>query len=145
MPSYTNHLLVNFGLALILLFFYQKNPFLTDIQLGLSLLGYFIGTVILSPDIDSKKSIPSKKCGIACKPLTIMSRHRGLNHHWLYGTLLRVLYVVMIISFLLAFAYGLPSVGEFINVLLAYKSEMLSIIGGIFISNLFHILADTIF
>ena len=144
MPNYINHILTNFALALIILFFYQKNPFLTDTQLALSLLGYFIGTVILSPDVDSKKSKASQKCGIICKPLTIMSKHRGMNHHWLYGTLLRILYIIMIVSFILAIAYGLPVVSDFINILLKYKLEMLSVAGGIFISNLFHIVLDTI-
>ncbi len=145
MPSYLNHILSNFALALILLFFYQKNPFLTDTQLGLSLLGYFIGTVILSPDIDSKKSKASQKCGIICKPLTAMSKHRGLNHHWLYGTLLRVLYIIMIVSFILAIINGIPSVTIFINILLDYKLEMLAIVGGVFVANFFHIITDTIF
>lgn len=145
MPSYLNHILTNFALALILLFFYQKNPFLTDTQLGLSLFGYFLGTVVLSPDLDSPKSKPSQKCGIICKPLTIMSKHRGLNHHWLIGTVLRILYIVMIISFLLAIVYGLPSVMDFFVILLEYKLEMLATVGGVFVANLFHYFADVVF
>lgn len=144
MPNYTNHILANFAIVLILLFFYQKNPFLNDTQLILLIVGYFFGTVVLTPDLDLKKSEPSRRCGIACKPLTMVSRHRGLQHHWLYGIVIRILYVIMLISFLLAIVYGVPAVNDFLNILLKYKIELLSVSLGIFISNLLHIILDSI-
>jgi uncharacterized metal-binding protein len=144
MPSYTNHILVNFALALILLFFYQTHPFLTYTQLALMMFGYFIGTTILSPDLDIKNSHASQKCGAFCKPLTMSSKHRGMQHHPIYGTLIRIFYIILVVSVLLLLFYGLPSVSAFLVILWTYKLEIFAISGGVFLANLFHILLDAV-
>lgn len=144
MPSYLNHVLTNFALALILLFFYQKNPFLTDTQLGVFLISYFVGSIVITPDIDTR-SQASKKCGIFCVPYRWFFTHRGISHNWIYGVVTRIVYVMLIIVFFIALIYGLPKISIFINILFSYKLEILSIVLGLFLSNLFHIMADAIF
>lgn len=143
MPHYLNHIITNFALALILLFFYQKNPFLTDTQLGLLLFGYFLGTVILTPDIDTR-SEASRRCGVVCRPYRWFFTHRGISHHPVIGILSRIIYVLLITIFFIVIIYGIHTVISFIDVLIQYKLEMLSVIIGLFISNLFHILLDNI-
>lgn len=145
MPKYTSHILFNFSLLIILFIIYQRYSFpLTEQQLILFLLSYFIGTVYLTPDIDTR-SEASRRCGISCTPYRWFFTHRGISHHWLYGILTRIIYVLLIIGLLIFFISGLPEINTFINTLLSYKIEMLFIITGLFLSNLFHIILDTIF
>ncbi|MDD5453965.1 MAG: DUF2227 family putative metal-binding protein [Candidatus Ratteibacteria bacterium] len=145
MPSYTNHLIANFAAALILLFFYQKNPFLTDTQLGIAIFGYFLGTIVLNPDLDSAKSKPAQKCGIICKPYTMMSKHRGTSHHWLWGTVTRIMYILLIIGLLTGLAFVLKLPIPDITFILTHPFEILMLIVGIFIANVLHTATDAIF
>lgn len=145
MPSYTNHLIANFAAALAILLLYQKTPFLTDTQLGAALFGYFLGTIVLNPDLDSAKSKPAQKCGIICKPYTMMSKHRGISHHWLWGTVTRILYVLVIIGLLTGMVFVLKLPLPDITIIITHPVELLMIVLGIFIANVLHTIIDALF
>ncbi len=127
------------------------NPFLTNIQLALALVGYFIGSCILTPDLDSRKSKPSQLGGIIFKPYTILSTHRRLSHDTLIGTFLRIIYIslLVIVLIILYKAIFLNSINfnnfELILLLIKdYWKEILSAITGLFISNMLHIIIDAL-
>lgn len=125
---------------------YVQHPILTTFQLILFITGFFIGTVYLSPDMDTK-SEPSRRCGIACTPYRKLFTHRGISHHWLWGTATRIIYVLLLIgllSGLIFVLYPSTSVPD-ITVILSHPFEILMFILGLFISNVLHTITDILF
>ncbi len=142
MPNYSSHLIFNFFLLILIVPLYlQLEPFLTPIQLYIFLLFYFIGSAYLTPDMDTK-SEAQQRCGIFCFPYRKASKHRGASHHWLLGTLSRIIYILLIISLFILIIYGRDGIYSFINALILYKKEMVIASSGMFLSNLFHIILD---
>ncbi len=145
MPSYSSHLIVNFlGLSTFLLLL-LRYPILTLVQAGAFVVGYFAGTVFLSPDIDTK-SEASKRCGLLCYPYRKLSKHRGLSHHWFWGSITRVTYLFIIISLVIIIlrVWSSESMGVVLQYIMIYKLEIALIFVGLFVSNLFHILLDKV-
>ena len=123
---------------------YVQHPFLTTIQLSLFIIGFFIGTVLLSPDIDLK-SEPARRCGIACTPYRKIFSHRGISHHWLWGTVTRILYVIVIIGVLAGLVSILNLPLPDITIVLKHPFEILMVVVGLFLSNLLHTITDRFF
>ncbi len=74
--------------------------------------GYVVGTFLLSPDIDLPGSKPSKRWSVLrCiwLPYQSVSRHRGLSHIPVIGSLLRLLYLVCAVLFLYFTLLGVVS------------------------------------
>lgn len=138
--NYVNHVIINFALALICLFFYQQSPFLTNSQLGALIFSYFIGTTILSPDIDIRNSEPIQRCGFICKPYAMMSNHRGRTHQW-WGFILIIFYLVIVFSIIILLIKS-SLLTVFYQKLILYKIEVLFGMFGLFLANLFHIVVD---
>jgi len=144
MPNYSSHLILNFFLLAVGFVLYVQYPFLTPIQLAIFILGYFIGTVFVSPDLDTKSSA-ARRCGVLCTPYRKMFTHRGISHHWLWGTVTRIIYVLIVIGFFAGLVYVLKLPLPDITIILTHPLELLLLIQGIFISNLLHTVIDTIF
>ncbi len=75
-------------------------------------VGYLVGTFFLSPDIDLPNSKPSKRWSLLrCiwYPYQSFSKHRGLSHLPVIGSLLRLLYLVMVALFLYFVLLGVVS------------------------------------
>ncbi len=146
MPNYTGHLILNFMALSTLYILYVQHPFLTTIQLSLFIIGFFIGTVLLTPDIDLK-SEPARRCGIACTPYRKIFSHRGFSHHWFWGTITRVIYVLIIIGLLagLVFILKLPLPLPDTTVVLTHPFEILMVVAGLFLANVLHTVVDAIF
>jgi len=75
--------------------------------------GYIVGTFLLSPDLDLKNSRPSKRWGqLRCLwlPYQSFSRHRGLSHVPVVGSILRLLYITFIVLFLYFVLLGIVSI-----------------------------------
>ena len=137
-------MILNFMALSALYILYVQHPFLTTIQLSLFIIGFFIGTVLLSPDIDLK-SEPARRCGIACTPYRKIFSHRGISHHWLWGTVTRIIYVLVIIGLLTGLVFALKLPLPDITVVLKHPFELFMIVLGLFISNLLHTVIDAIF
>ncbi len=63
--------------------------------------GWLIATFIFSPDTDT---MPKKRTGplqFFLYPYSLMFKHRGLSHSFLWGTLIRVLYGVILFGIIL--------------------------------------------
>jgi len=91
------HDLVNLTALPLFLYFIPKEFYLPFSA------GYVFGTFFLSPDIDLPGSRPSRRWSILrCiwTPYQILSRHRGLSHLPLIGSLLRLIYLICALLFL---------------------------------------------
>ena len=65
--------------------------------------GYLVGTFLLSPDIDMPTSNPSKRWSLLrfiWYPYQKFSKHRGLSHVPVIGSLLRLFYITAVVVFL---------------------------------------------
>jgi uncharacterized metal-binding protein len=76
-------------------------------------LGYVAGTFLLSPDLDLPRSRPSRRWRCLrwfWLPYQTLSRHRGVSHTPLLGTVLRLTYMVLAVLFLYFTLVGFVSV-----------------------------------
>ena len=118
------------------------------------LLGMLVGAVYMDPDNDHWLSEPIQNWGafrFIWKRYADKAPHRGndsndwgMSHHWLLGTIFRVLYLLPIFIGLtvLRYAFWDNSWGRFeIDFLIHWKIG-LQFIRGIWISDLLHIWAD---
>lgn len=140
--KYTNHIIFNFLVLILLIILYQTNPILTQPQLIIFLLSYFLGTILITPDLDTNSN-PSNKLGLLIYPYKRIFNHRGLAHSWLCGTFTRIIYFFILFLIIFIIFFGSKPLPEIITLLVNYKLELLSATAGLFISNLFHIIADT--
>jgi uncharacterized metal-binding protein len=75
-------------------------------------IGYVLGTFLLSPDLDLRHSKPSKRwkaLKILWRPYQKKSKHRGISHIPILGTLTRLLYIFLLITALYYLLYFLLS------------------------------------
>ena len=149
MPNYSSHLIFNFIILAILFILYQLagSP-LTTPQLALFLLFYTLGSVILTPDLDSK-SEALRRCGVACMPYRKLFKHRGTSHHPLWGVASRILYVALLALIILwaggALGWRFEIDGGSALAFIYLHVKEIGIAGaGLFLSNMLHIVLDKI-
>lgn len=149
MPKYSSHLIFNFIILILFFILYQlAGAPLTTLQLVLFLIFYALGSIILTPDLDSK-SEASRRCGVVCAPYRKLFKHRGTSHHPIYGVASRILYVALIAIIILwlvwVFVWQFKIDG---GAMLAFMHLHVKEIGiastGLFTANLLHILLDKI-
>lgn len=143
MPGYSSHLIINFLFLSGLYILYVQHPFLTTVQLAIFIFSFFVGTVVLTPDLDVK-SEAAKRCGIVCVPYRKIFRHRKLSHHWLWGVVTRILYVLILLIVTGAVVWALKVQLPEMLWVLRYPFESFLLIAGLFIANLLHIISDMI-
>ncbi len=122
--------------------------------------GYLVGTFFLSPDIDLPNSKPTRRWKLLrCLwiPYQSLSRHRGISHMPVIGSLLRLAYLIFIVIFAYFVLIGVLSVFdksfsmvlasfnpfEFLNELFR-SEESLYFVAGIVCADIVHILFDGI-
>lgn len=118
------------------------------------LAGMLFGAVYMDPDNDHWLSEPIQNWGafrFIWKPYADKAPHRGndgndwgMSHHWILGTIFRVLYLLPVFVGLTLVRYALQdnSWGRFEIDFLIYWKAGLQFIRGIWISDLLHIWAD---
>ncbi len=136
------------------LYFLPKETYISFI------LGYIIGTFFLSPDIDLKHSKPTKRwklLRILWYPYQKKSKHRGLSHTPIFGTFIRLFYIMFVFTVIYIILYlifsnywkeGLELL-QSINPLAlieghAYKEWVFYFVLGLLASELMHIVADVL-
>lgn len=145
MPDDTMHIIFNFIVLSIIFIVYQYfNQHIEILRLTLFVIAYIIGTIVLNPDLDSARSRPSQRGGILLRPYTMMSKHRGHSHDVFTGTLLRIIYIVILLLLIIWMFFGFPQIRDFFIIGWKYKIELFFAVLGLFLSNLFHILLDSI-
>ena len=123
-------------------------------------LGYLAGTFFLSPDLDLKHSKPSKRwkfLKIVWYPYQKKSKHRGISHLPIFGTFIKLLYILIVLTilyyliYLVAFLYwkeGLETLSKvsplFLIEGLAQKESAFYMLLGVLASEIMHIIADVL-
>ncbi len=122
--------------------------------------GYLVGTFLLSPDVDLPNSKPTRRWSfLRCVwyPYQSLSQHRGISHVPVIGSLLRLLYLILLIIFLYFVLIGMVSVLDrslalaltgfnpfsYLNELFR-SEESLYFVAGIVCADIVHIVLDGI-
>jgi len=122
--------------------------------------GYIVGTFFLSPDVDLPNSRPSRRWSfLRCLwfPYQSITQHRGVSHVPVIGSLLRLLYLVLVVSFIYFVVIGIVSVLDrglaialtgfnpfaYLNELFR-SEESLFFVAGIICADVVHIVLDGI-
>jgi uncharacterized metal-binding protein len=148
-----SHDMINMLLVPVPLYFIPKEFYLPFT------LGYLIGTFFLSPDLDLKHSKPSKRWGyfrVIWLPYQKKSKHRGLSHIPILGTLLRLFYLNLLAFILYFVVLGMLSQISLDKALfsfdfagfwekLASSPASFYFLLGLFVSEVFHVLLDVVF
>lgn len=135
MPAYRTHIAINLTLGLPLALAALKYSAALQPSELVAFTGAFIyGTFFLHPDLDIAHKIkPFSLKGLLTlpfRPYSWLFRHRGISHMPVIGTLTRVLWIAG-----LCYLFSIPF---FTTPLIWFM------IGGLAISDLFHILLDQI-
>jgi len=110
---------------------------------------YLFGTFFMSPDMDLDRCRPSSNWGILrflWHPYARIFKHRGLSHVPIFGTLTRVLYLLMvagIVVLIVRFAFGLR-----VSLPALERTDLglvLALGTGLCLSDLLHIAVDWLF
>ncbi|SNZ13665.1 metal-binding protein [Hydrogenobacter hydrogenophilus] len=147
-----SHDMINMLLMPIPLYFIPKEFYLPFT------LGYIIGTFFLSPDLDLRHSKPSKRWGylkVVWLPYQKKSKHRGISHIPILGTIIRLFYLNFLIFILYFVIVGMLSQinldkailsFDFVGFLekLASSPASLYFLLGLFLSEVFHVLLDVV-
>ncbi len=120
--------------------------------------GYLVGTFLLSPDLDLPRSKPSKRwktLRLIWRPYQALSKHRGVSHVPLLGTLVRLAYFSLMLLFFYFVLLGIsskyaPELKEFLLSLdpleffseLAQREWFFYFVLGVVLSEIFHVLLD---
>ena len=122
-------------------------------------VGYFLGTFLLSPDIDLSFSKPARRWKLLrfiWLPFWVLSRHRGITHVPVLGSLVKLFYLGFLLVFLYFVILGFFSLINFtpkaylnfnpINFLEDFlRSEAgFYLVLGVVLADLFHIALDFI-
>ena len=116
-PSGRVHNLINIavytGLAAGALYLtQQKGVVITPAQGLYFSLGYGVGTLLLSPDLDlAEGNVDSKRrwglLGFLWVPYGVLFSHRGLSHTWILGPLTRLLYLGLMVTLMWGLVHAL--------------------------------------
>lgn len=146
MPKDAAHTLFNFiVLIAILIILLCLRIYIPTVQMVLFTLSFIVGTVVLNPDLDTK-SKAAKRCGIICGPYRMLTKHRGISHHPLWGVAARIAYF-MVILLIAVWLFGLlttKNINAFMPLLIEHPYELLASGAGLFTANILHIMLDKI-
>ena len=121
-------------------------------------IGYLVGTFLLSPDIDLPNSRPTRRWSfLRClwAPYQSVSKHRGISHLPVVGSLTRLAYLVGVVLFLYFVLLGIVSTldrgfalllanfnpFEFLNDLFR-SEESLYFVAGVICADVVHTMLD---
>ncbi|MGK5087887.1 metal-binding protein [Bdellovibrionota bacterium FG-2] len=129
-------------------------------------IGFVFATFLFSPDLDTEYSGPSQRwklLSVFWRPYRRLFPHRSLSHSVVFGSFTRIIYLSLLCSFGL-FSYSFltqitgdaplnravasatsMSVSWFVHSWHAFMSQwnlVVSFVGGIWVSDLIHLLAD---
>lgn len=148
MSDYRTHTKVNLFIGLPILTaaaILLLHPPLTLLLLGLGTFVY--GTLFMSPDVDlayqTKLASVRGILSIPFRTYAMVFRHRGLSHSFFFGTLTRVLWLLMYVVIGLYIAYQIfPGKTDFLRFFLRYKPYLIWGFSGLFLADICHLLMD---
>ena len=148
MPNFNTHKIVNFIVFILITLFLFYYNFLNYLY-PLFFLGYYIGTIYITPDLDINSKPSNSKIWWIYKKL---SNHRGKTHSLIYGFLFPIIYLLFfIIGIVYIVGIAIKDSDLFINFI---KNSLILIninyiyiivfLTGILTANGIHILLDKI-
>lgn len=141
--KYTGHVIFNFLILSIFLIIHQDIHILNTQQLLLFVIGFSVGTIYLTPDLDIN-SEASNKSGLLFLPIRKLTTHRGIIHKWFIGSSIIILYVLFIITILIYAIFGVDGINEFMLQVIKYNKEIIILIIGVVTANILHVFLDKI-
>ncbi len=155
MPKAKTHNKVNFVLlAIILSTIYFVPPvkvyiykYATNITVAVFVVSYIFSNYYLSPDLDLKSNACLKRWGpfkIVWRPYSWLFDHRKISHSLLFGTLTRILYLLIAGIFIL-YILDIVALLKFDwRIILQEKYYFIAIISGLYLPGVFHSITDRI-
>ncbi|MFZ2410294.1 MAG: DUF2227 family putative metal-binding protein [Candidatus Methanoperedens sp.] len=143
MPGYNVHRLFNYAIFIaIIILVYAWNISIINLKNFLAFgAGYYTGTVLLTPDMDTESTAIKKwgKLKILVLPYMWLFVHRKSSHNIVYGAVVRILYIgiIILVGYYLLFK-SLPVETIFSSV------YVFIFLIGIIIANALHILLDAL-
>ncbi len=144
MPSYKTHLIFNlFVFSLLSYFLARANIGLT--YMLIIFVGFLTGTFWITPDLDVY-STPYRRFPILWFIYAFFAKHRGNSHRVIIGTLVQLLYLLILIVIVFAIAgkmdilYGLYDYAKLVNPIVYILT-----IGSLIFANFLHILLDWLY
>ncbi len=166
-PSGRVHNLINLavyaGLSAAAIYFtQQQGVVITPLQALSFSLGYGVGTLLLSPDLDlAEGNVDSKRrwgpLGFLWVPYGRLFSHRGLSHTWLLGPMTRLVYLALIVALVWGLLIAVVSLGlipahllppALLHPRLPLTHQVLGfkltypLLGGYYLSQWLHLIAD---
>ncbi|MBO9129970.1 metal-binding protein [Bacillus sp. 165] len=147
MPSGKTHTKLNLialPVIIVLLFSYgyTSKSFLLFFTIG-----FIIGTYFLSPDLDIR-SASYRKWGlfrIIWYPYQVIMPHRSfLTHTFIIGDLIRLLYLLFVLSPILYFANKTVLNSELVSIVESNKTLIFNFVTGVMSASAVHIIADVL-
>lgn len=120
----------------------------TPMQAATFATGFFVGTLLLSPDLDlAEGRVNSKRAwgplGFLWVPYGRLFSHRGLSHSWLVGPLTRLVYLALLVLLVVGvIKYALPGVALPAVPQPISLKVVLPILAGYYLSQWLHLIAD---
>ena len=148
MASGKTHDLINLIALPPIVYYFQPEDFIPFVA------GYLVGTFLLSPDNDLYHSKPVKRwkfLRFIWYPLTRFSKHRGLSHIPIVGSIIRlgylalIIYIFYMLAFLLLKQIGLsflPSLGKEDLEKIIFNIHFISFFLGLVCAEIIHVLVD---
>ncbi len=143
MPGYNTHRLFNYLVFFIItLFMFYEKFFMLDLSKVITLiLGFYIGTEFITPDLDTNSTAYKKwgKLRFLILPYKWLFKHRGSSHSIILGALVRILYItfLLLVSYFFIFK-SFPLEMTF------YFEYILIFIIGVACANALHVILDEI-
>lgn len=102
------------------------DPLLNEETLTLLTVSYFVGTFLVTPDLDLAENRVRAKdhwgvFGLLWVPYGEMFKHRGLSHTWIVGPLTRLLYLAAVA---LALSWGVSALAGYLGYTLCIRTEI---------------------
>jgi uncharacterized metal-binding protein len=168
-PKYGIHTTINLliGLPFCYCGFFQQQRVPCELVVT-STVSFIVGTLLLSPDLDLRQSIPTKNWGIL-KVIWVgyhrMFKHRGKSHSLLFSCVTKLIYLLVVTLTLMSsvvVAINLyrhnPSVAALVTakeellegsrgvleLIIEYKNYILATLTGIVASDWIHIVTDRV-
>lgn len=143
MPGYNVHRLFNYAVFIaIIILFYIWDISIINLKHVLAFgAGYYTGTVLLTPDLDTDSTAIKKwgKLKIFVLPYKWMFVHRKSSHNIVYGAIVRILYIGLIILVMYYLLFKTLPAGTIFSSVYIFIFLI-----GIIIANALHILLDTL-
>jgi len=133
---------------------FGQDPFVT----GSFAFGWLVATLIFSPDSDLMPKARTGPLRFFLYPYSVFFKHRGLSHSFLFGTVTRFVYGLLMLGFLTYILYEMDKIKfspkDYFTVLYywlrAFNYEYVQyqmlvwLFGGAFLADLCHIFTDRI-